>query len=521
MLTRMLTPPPAQPEGGLPNTGSGTLAGSPTTEGLLMRLITRAISGLLIASVTLALLGFAGWRIQSAVLAGKPNPTTPVREREFTVETATFQPRDVTPVLTAYGRVHAWSILEIRSAAAGPITEIGGNFRDGRIVESGELLFRVDPEVTQRRVMDAETALVQAKSELTETKASLVYLKSDEKAAQNLLMFRKADQGRKQKLRDKEILSAAALDSSNMEVSFAEQALAAKQKAVLSGEAALERAQKKFERAEVALRDAERALKSTTYQAPFAGRLSGVSTSMGRQVGQNEKLADLIDPQAPDRVLPLPIKARLDLQGRVVEVDGILDRSAPTVGSDQGGRTVFARLQGAQLSALRPGDYVTVEVSESPIQGVALVPPSAATEDGWMLVVGDDERLSETRVKIERRQGDDLIVSGFPAGKSFATVRMPYLGPGTKVKRRSTDPAPPVPQPKDEEPAVADAQQHVPGEVALSDDDRDALIKHVRASSKMAEDYRRDTLQELSKAKPPRELVDQLQRQIAHGEERL
>lgn len=501
-----------------------------------MRLITRAISGFLITGVTLSLLGFAGWHLHSVATAEKPGRRMPAREREFAVQTASFEARDVTPVLTAYGQVHAWTTLEIRAAAAGPITEIADNFRDGRAVEAGELLFRIDPETAQRRVTDAEAALVQARSELAEAEAALTFLNADEKAARTQLDVRKSDLSRKEQLRQKQIVTAAVLDESTMAVSAAEQALAAKQQAIVAGEALKERAEKNLERAGIALKDSERALRDTSYRAPFAGRLTAVAATLGRRVSQNEKLADLIDPAAlevsfrirnsefsrlidpksPDRIMPRPIKARLDLQGHVVEVDGILDRPAATVDANQGGRTVYARLDGAELSALRPGDFVTVEVSEEPLRGVALVPHSAATEDGRILIVDAGDRLVEVQVDIERRQAAGLIVSGFPAGQSYVTVRMPYLGPGIKVKRQDGEPR----ADPDKPPAVAAASALSSGEIALSEVDRVALINHVRTSRRMPEEQRREVLEALSNTTAPKELVDRLQRQIARRESR-
>lgn len=498
-----------------------------------MRLITRAISGLMIVAVTLGLLGVAGWRVHSVMTAEKSGRKMQAREREFSVQGGQFEAQDLTPVITAYGQIHAWETLEIRAAASGPITEIADNFRDGRAVEAGELLFHIDPDTAQRRVTDAEAALMQARSELAEAEAALSYLRADENLARTQLDVRKADLERKQQLHKKDIVTAATLDESTMAVSSAEQSLAAKTQAIVAGEALNDRAQKNLERAGIALKDAERALRDTSYRAPFAGRLTSVAATLGRRVSQNEKLADLIDPtalevsfrvrnsefarlidpNAPDRILRQPIKARLDLQGYTVEVEGVLDRPAAVVDINQGGRTVFARLKGVALSALRPGDFVTVEVFEPRLQNVALVPHSAATEDGRMLIIEGD-RLAEVKVDIKRRQSDGLIISGFPADKSYVITRMPYLGPGIKVK-------PPRQQPKDgsSDPAIA-ALPQPDNLVALSEEQRVALIKHVRSSTRMSEQRRKETIEALSNATAPKDLVDRLQRQLQRRESR-
>lgn len=503
-----------------------------------MRLISRVVSGILIASISLGLLGFAGWRVYSAATADSSDRRTPARkhEIEYPVSTAKFEPRDVTPVLTAYGQVRAWSPLEVRAPADGPTTEVSENFRDGRFVAAGELLFRIDPEAAERRVMDAETAFVQARTELIEAKSALNFLIADEKVARNQLEVRKADRSRKEQLFKKQIVTAAVLEEAGVAVSIAERALAAKQNAILAGEVVQERAQKKLERAEVALNDAKRALEKTAFRAPFAGRLANVSATLGRRVRQDEKLADLIDPaamevsfrvrnsdianlidpQSADRVAPLPIKARLDL-GQPVEVNGVLDRAAATIGTNQGGRTLIARLEGAEASALSPGDFVTVEVAGRPLKGVALVPYQAATDDGFMQVVDAEERLTEVQVTIERRQSDGLVVSNFPAGGSYVTARMPHLKFGSRVKRQLEKTQVDSLEP----PALAATATSGPSSDAVSETDRGTLINYVRSSLKVADEYRREALEALSNGTVPRELFDRLQKRIAHRDDRL
>ena len=84
---------------------------------------------------------------------------------------------------------------------------------------------------------------------------------------------------------------------------------------------------------------------------------------------------------------------------------------------------------------LRPGDFVTVSVTEPELRSVALVPSTAIGANETALVLDEDNRLSEVAVDLLRRQGDDVIIRA-PAlyGQRIVAERSPLLGAGIAVQ---------------------------------------------------------------------------------------
>lgn len=504
-----------------------------------MPMLARAVKGLFVSALSLTLVGYGGWRVYEA--ASRPDKPSRggARERAFVVDAGTLEAQTYAPKVTAYGVVQAWTTLEIRAPAAGPVTEISANVRDGLTVAKGELLFRIDPEIAARRVTDAKAALAQADAELAEAQQTRQHLAAELEAAKGQASVRRADLARKQSLFAKKLVTASAIDEIRLALSAAEQGVIAKEQAQLALEGRIEKAQAGVARARLALSDAERALADTSYRAPFSGRLADVTLTLGRRVAQNEKLATLIDPAAlevsfpvrnsefghlvdassPEKLAPLDVSARLDLGGKDkdIVVAGRLDRPA-ALASVQSGRTVYARLTGAHAAALRPGDFVTVEVSEPKLDNVAVIPADAATIDGRILLIDERGRLADHRGRIVRRQSETLVVADVPFGARYVRRRLPYLAAGIKVKPRDTtapESARPVASRTTEGGRSADSEV-----VSLDDTRRAALIAHVKSDDDMPEPRRQRLLEELAKPQPSRRTVDRIERRMNGGERR-
>jgi multidrug resistance efflux pump len=180
-----------------------------------------------------------------------------VRERAFVVDAGRLDAQQYGPKVTAYGVLQAWTTLEIRAPAAGPITEISPNVRDGLAVAKGELLFRIDPEIASRRVTDAKAALAQAEAELAEAQQSRKHLDAELTAAK--AQVRRADRRRKQQLFNKKLVTASALDEIRLALSAAEQAVIAKEQAQLALSGRNQKAEAGVARAKFTLSDDGRA----------------------------------------------------------------------------------------------------------------------------------------------------------------------------------------------------------------------------------------------------------------------
>ncbi|MGD9785393.1 MAG: efflux RND transporter periplasmic adaptor subunit [Hyphomicrobiaceae bacterium] len=510
-----------------------------------MRFLTRAVSALALTAISLGLVGVGGLRLYQAATTPEASRKPPARERSYAVDTATLTAAHVSPRIEAYGQVQAWRSLEIRAPAAGPVTDISDNFRDGLFVRKGELLFRIDPEIASRRVVDAKAAVAQAEAELVEARQSVTHAQSEVAAAETQLAVRHGDLSRKSTLFAKRLTPVSTLDEARLAVSAAEQAVTAREQALLTAKSRIEKAEQGAERSRIALADAERGLADTSYRAPFDGRLTDVALTLGRRLSQNEKLASLIDPEAlevsfpvrnadigalldpasPQKLLPLTVTARLDVGGRDLMVSGRLDRTA-AVAASQTGRTVFAKLDGA--TALSPGDFVSVAVGLPQLSNVAVVPAESASVDGRVLIVSENDRLAEIKARIVRHQGDELIVADVPFGARYVVRRLPYLSPGIKVKPRQAGEAPVAEaNPRGSAPQrtarASGSRGQADGDderVSLDESRRAALIAHVKGDSSMPEDRRTRLLAELAKPAPLRRVIDRIERRMGRGETR-
>jgi len=488
-----------------------------------MKFIKRAVSGYLLFAMSLGIVGIGIWRIHNSINAAESSDRRPSKKRIYIVDTDKLQPTTVNPVIKAFGEVKAWRKLEVRSSASGPIIKISPNFRDGASVNLNELLFEVDPDTAIRRVNDAKAAVFQAEAELLEAQASLNSLTSEVMNTEKQLALKKRDLQQKKNLRDRRLITQPVYDEVVSTVTTLEQTLTANQQTLFAGQIRVKKAKNDIQRTNIILQDAEHALKNTRYYAPFAGRLTGVTATLGRRVTENENLAVLIDPSELEvafrirndefgrlieygedqKITPLPVSAVVDFGERLISASGKLDRIASVIDPNQGGRTVFARLDNAEKSILRPGDFVTVTIEEPGLEQVAVVPAQAITQDGKILVVGADGRLKNVQSKILRRQDDMVILQKVPFGSDYVTRRLPYLAEGVSVTSRSKET-------ETEKPAkIANGEL-----IALGHERRAILIAAVKSNKRLPEDRKKSILTALSKDKAPRQLVDRLEQQL-------
>ena len=174
-------------------------------------------------------------------------------------------------------------------------------------------------------------------------------------------------------------------------------------------------------------------------------------------VSVNERLAQLIDPAALEVAFRIstaqyarllddsgvlrqaPVKVTLTVFGTDLVSSGQLTRDSAAVGDGQTGRLIFARID--QPVGLKPGDFVTVEVTEPPLNYVIRLPSSALDAAGEVLILGEEDRLQVRPVQLLRRQGDDVLVRAPDLlGAEIVAQRSPLLGVGIKVRPlRATD----------------------------------------------------------------------------------
>lgn len=424
-----------------------------------MQFLFRALSGVFLLALTIGLLVLGvGVLVQASKERGEGRGAgRPAQERSYTVAVRPIEHAAVTPVSRAFGRLQSWQSADLRSASAGRIIALGSNVRDGGRVARGELLFEIDPLDAENTLASRETDLSEARAELLDARRARELSQEEFSTAQAQHRLRERALARARSLQQRGFDSESGVESAELNLASSAQALVARKQALAEADARVARAEIDIERRTLARDAAQRDLDDTRIFAPLAGVLSNVDAVVGRRVEVNEHLADLIDPTALEvafrvsvdafahlldeqgNVLEQPLTVEFELGERDIQMSARISRISAEVGDGQSGRLVYAELQGPLPGALTVGDFVTVAIEEPELQNVALIPRAAATDDGAVLLVGDDDRLLEARASIERRQGDNLVVSGLQEGARLVLARTAQLGPGVLVKAIGPD----------------------------------------------------------------------------------
>lgn len=440
-----------------------------------MSFFNRALSGLFLASVTLALISLAVISILSGMRArGGEGGMAPVaNERVFSAEVIAVQPMQIAPELTAFGEVQPLRALELRAPIGGAIVELSPAFIEGGVVAEGDVLLRIDPA-------EAQSAFDAAAADLAEAEA------------QQELRERALE--RQRDLAARGSASPASVETAEIAAATAAQATVSRRRA---------------------LADAERRLADTRIRAPFAGVLSGVDLVEGRLVTANEQLATLIDPAAlevafrlstaqylrltgAEGVLPdLEVELRLELFDLSIIRQARLTRESGAVGAGQTGRLLFAEILDAR--GLRAGDFVTVHLTEPPLADVFVAPATAVGGDGMVLALGPDNRLEALSATILRRQGDAVILAteGL-VGREIVANRSPALGAGIAVSplRRGDG---------------GDLAAPEPEVVELDPARRAELIAMVEGNANMPAQIKARLIEQLNQPQVPAEVIARLE----------
>ena len=479
-----------------------------------MRFLRQSSVGVFLAAMTLGLLAYAAQMIGGAVQdrMGKENRARPAQERVFAVNVIRAEMGAETPVLKTFGEVKSRRTLELRAATAGRVIELSEQFVDGGAVMAGDVLVRIDPANAQSTVSRVQADIADAQADGRDATRALALAKDEQLAAQEQADLRAKAQQRQSDLLARGVGTAAAVEVAELAASSARQAVLSRRQAVTQAEARIDQATSALLRAEIALADATRGLADTTLIAPFDGKLSAPSVVAGRLVGTNERLAELIDPDALEvsfRVSTAQYARLLDLSGDILgaEVNVILDvsgvdltatgqinRASAGAGEGQTGRLIFAKLNDSV--GFKTGDFVQVQVQEPAVENVVRLPSSALDASGTVLVLGSEDRLETIDVELIRRQGDDILVRGRGLeGRDVVEARSPLLGAGIVVKPlRGVN----------EIPAA-------PSMVELTDERRAKLVAFIEGNTRMPAAAKARVLAQLGEAQVPTSMVERIE----------
>jgi multidrug efflux pump subunit AcrA (membrane-fusion protein) len=497
-----------------------------------MRFLLRSLTALLLLAMTAGALALAGITLAGAVrdrLAERTAPR-PAQERVYAAMVVTVEPGRVVPVLPAWGEVRARRTLDLRARQSGTVAWLAPAFEDGARVADGQVLVRFDPADAEAAVALAANDLARAEAELRDAGRSLALMRDELAAAEAQAGLRAQAAARQRGLLGRGVGSEAAVETAALAAAAADQAVLSRRGAVVQAEARLEQAANALQRQRIALSEAERALAETELRAGFDGVLSGAVAVTGGQVAPNERLAQIIDDSALEvgfrlstaqyarlldgsgALIPAVARVALDLQGEQIVTTARITRSAAVTGEGRTGRLVYAEL--AAPRGFRPGDFVTLEIDEPALDGVARLPAGAVDGDGELLVLGADDRLQAVTVPVLRRMGDAVVIDALAvAGREVVAERTPLLGAGIRVR--------PVRPGAAETAAAAGAAgagdgagpdgTAAGGLVTLTPERRAALIALVEASTRMPAEVRARLLAQLSQDSVPAAVIARIE----------
>ncbi|MEL6640755.1 MAG: HlyD family efflux transporter periplasmic adaptor subunit [Pseudomonadota bacterium] len=480
-----------------------------------MRFLRRSLIGVFLLSVTVALVAWAGDMVRGAVaerMAQEPR-SFPQRERVFAVNVVPVEPETLNPVMTVFGELASQRMLDLRSPVGGVLQVSDGALTEGAIVEKGQLIAQIDPFEAQSALDRVRADLQDAEAELRDAERNVALATDELAAAQSQANLRSAALTRQEDLQRRGVGTAAAVEDAELAVSSADASVLSRRQSLAQAEARFDQAQTRLARNQITVSEAERTLADTRVVAAFDGVLTEVAATGGSRVTPNERIAQLVDPQALEvsfrvstaqytrlldengGLLDAPIEVSLDVANLDLTTVGTITRESAAVGEGQTGRLLFARLDGA--AGFRPGDFVTVRIQEPPLERVALVPATAVAADSTVLVVGDEDRLQSAEVELLRRQGDDVIIRARGLrGQNIVAERSPLLGAGIKV-----DPL---------LPGSADAPPAPPEMVTLDPARKARLVTFVQGS-RMPDEVKTRILSQLEAGEVPAETITRLE----------
>jgi RND family efflux transporter MFP subunit len=318
--------------------------------------------------------------------------------------------RDVPISVKAVGSVVSLANVDIRPQLTSTIMNV--HFKEGQFVKEGDLLFSLDTRTDEANLLKAKAQLAKDQAALNDAKRQLQ---------------------RSQDLVAKNFVSAAALDTAQLQVES--------QAATVAADAA-------------AVQAAQVAVSYGRIVAPFSGRLGALNSQIGSVVQANiTVLVNLVkvNPIAVSFAVPqsewnnlmaaqkngakVKIRATLPdqkepMQGRLEFIDNNIDANSGTLKL----KAVFDNPD----SKLWVGQFANMSMDVGALPGAIVVPQAAIvqTARGSIVYAVVDGKAALKPVKILYSAGAEAVVSGVEEGMVVVTDGKQNLRPGSSVVER-------------------------------------------------------------------------------------
>jgi membrane fusion protein, multidrug efflux system len=345
------------------------------------------------------------------------------------VTAATVIASDMPVILAAPGTVEPFANVAIKTRVDGQIIEV--LFREGDLVNKGDVLFRLDDRMVKAQISQAEATIAKDQASLRDAEATLA---------------------RREALVGKKIVTEAAADQARYAVEGLKASIAA-------GQALLE--------------SQKTQLDYLTIRAPITGRTGGLSSKVGAMVRGVDAALPLvvINQTKPIWVTFAVPQGELGALRRALAAKALADISVPggakpvvvqgTIGFvdnqvDKQTGTITARVIAENADeVLWPGLSAEVALTVEMKRGLLAVPATAVlpAQQGMISwVIGPDNKVEPRVVAVERIVGQTAYLrDGVKAGERVVTDGQIRLAPGVAVTVEEPRRPPPGRTPASEE----------------------------------------------------------------------
>ena len=418
---------------------------------------SRRILGSTVVIATAALLlgtacGGKGDAGKNAAASTAPAPTVVVAE---------VQQRTV-PIFSEFvGQTVADQTVEVRARAQGMLEKVF--FTEGAVVRKGQVLFQIQKNEYQARVLAAKAALGRAEAELADAKERNAVVQAQEllARAQTRHSLAKSNLARYVPLAKENAVTQIDLDSARASEESAKAEVAAAQATLQNQTAAVKyniaKASAAVLAAKADLALAEINLTYCTIYSPISGIIGLQEVNVGNLVGKDGPtlLATISSSSSLDVDFNISEAYMLQLtktgkagsrrgvgfqlllaDNSVYEQEGRFSVVDRTVDPKTGTIKVRASFPNA-ANRLRPGQFARVRVAAEERPDAILVPAVAVQElqnAKYVMVVGSDNKVSQRTIKVSDRYEDSyIVVEGLKAGERVVTEGLQKIRPGMVV----------------------------------------------------------------------------------------
>lgn len=336
------------------------------------------------------------------------------------VQVAPIRLIDVPVALPSQGLIDARRRTTLAAEVSGKVISVSERFEPGLEFQEGEVLLKIDDSDYQAELARAEAALADARLALELEEAR-----------------------QEQALKDWKALGRSGTPGS---LTLREPQLASAEAAIVAAKAAVNKAERDVGRTEVV--------------APFSGRIARTEVELGAYLTPGMAVAEIFTAAPWEIRLPLPLDdwglLQRDGEGAVtgdiafsaqvgaetVAFTGRVLRTEAEVERDSRSIHVVGEISGEEGSKLlQPGLFVEAKIAGRSLEKVARVPIRAFVDRDQVAVVDQvSQQVSKRRVKVERRVGDHVLVSGGLAeGEWVSLTQLADLVEGMKVEPNLAD----------------------------------------------------------------------------------